>query len=278
MKKLDFNKIYVIESLRVKDTKTGQFLFNDVIKRRLEQKGLNNNCELLMPTSRETFFESLEHIRKETIFKLVNPIIHFELHGSKEGIQVSNNDIITWDEIQFRLTELNFITKCNLFITMATCYGGYIYSVIKPNLRCPFWGFVGPFETVYGDEVLENYGAFYDEFIQSLDFNKAVIALNNSNLNGKSTFKFYNTEYAFKIAYENYEKKYFTEEIVEKRLNAGLTEAKKHDELKNWSDDAIKKSLKFLMVDSKDLLKENMMSNFFMWDIFPENKPKKIKY
>ena len=37
----------------------------------------------------------------------------------------------------------------------------------------------------------------------------------------------------------------------------------------------IKKSLKFLMVDSKDLLKENMMSNFFMWDIFPENKPKK---
>lgn len=275
MKELDFNKIYVIESLREKDTKTGQFLFNDIIKRRLQQKGLNDNCELLTPTSKETFFECLEHIRKETIFKLVNPIIHFELHGSKEGIQVSNNDIITWDEIQFRLTELNFITKCNLFITMATCYGGYIYSVIKPNLRSPFWGFVGPFETVYGDDVLENYSAFYDEFIQSLDFNKAVKALNNSNLNGKSRFKFYNTEYAFNVAYESYEKKYLTEEVVEKRLNAGLLVAKKHDELKNWSDDAIKKSLKFLMVDSKDLLKENMMTNFFMWDIFPENKPKK---
>lgn len=275
MKKLDFNKIYVIESLRPKDKKTGQFLFNDVIKRWLEQKGLNDNCELLIPTSKETFFDCLEHIRKETIVKLVNPVIHFELHGSEKGIQVSNDDIITWDEIQFRLTELNFITKCNLFITMATCYGGYIYSVIKPNLRSPFWGFVGPFETVYGDEVLENYSAFYDEFIQTLNINNAVKALNNSKLNEKSKFKFYNTEFAFTVAYENYEKKYLTEEIVEKRLNEGLIEAKKSDELKNWSDVAIKKALKFLMVDSKDLLKENMMTNFFMWDMFPENKPKK---
>ena len=274
MKKLDFNKIYVIESLKEKDIKTGQLLFNDIIKRRLEQKELYDNCELLMPTSKETFFECIEHVRKETILKLVNPIIHFELHGLEEGIKVSNNDIITWEEIQFKLIQLNFNTKCNLFITMATCVGGYIYTLIKPSLRSPFWGFVGPFENVYPDEVLENYSAFYDEFIQTLDFNKAVKALNNSNLNGKSRFKFYNTEYAFNVAYENYEKKYLTEEIIEKRLNAGLIEAKKHNELKTWSDDAIKKSLKFLMVDSKDLLKENMMTNFFMWDMFPENKPK----
>jgi hypothetical protein len=275
MKPLEFNKIYVIESLREKDIKTGQSLFNDTIKRRLEQKELFDNCELLMPTSKVSFFECLEHIRNETILRLVNPIIHFELHGSKEGIQVNNNDIITWDELQFKLTEINFISGCNLFITMATCYGGYIYSVIKPNLRSSFWGFVGAFDIVYGDEILENYSSFYDEFIQTLNINKAVKALNNSNSSGKSRFKFQNTEFSFNLAYNNYEKKYLTEEIVEKRLNAGLTQARKFNELVNWTDEAIKESLKFLMVDSKDLLKENMMTHFFMWDIFPENKPKK---
>lgn len=274
MNQLEFNKIYVIESLRNGDAKTGQQLFNDTIKRRQEQKGLNNSFELITPTTKEEFFTALEHIKNEVIYKLVNPIIHLELHGSKDGLQLNNGEIITWNELQFRLIELNGISVCNLFVTLATCYGGYIYTVIRPNLRTPFWGFVGPFETVYEDEVLLNFTAFYDEFLQSLDFNAAVNALNNANPNNKSKFRFQNTEYVFNVAYQNYEAKYLTPEIVEQRLNKGLAEARKFKELETWTDEAVKNMLKFYMVDSKDLLKENMMTNFFMWDLYPQLKPK----
>lgn len=270
---LEFSKIFVIESLRAEDFKTGQSLFNDIIKRRLEQRGLNESCELMMPNSKIGFFGCLEKIKNQSIYKPVNPIMHFEIHGNEEGLQLNNNEIITWNELQFRLIELNVIIKNNLFITMATCFGGYIYKVIKPNFRCPFWGFVGAFEEVFMDDILDNYGAFYDEFLQSLDFNQAVSALNYSNENHHSKFIFHNTQHIFNVAYKNYEHKYLTEEVIEKRLNIGLRDAKETQELKGWSDEAIKKSLRYFMVDAKELLKENMMMNFFMWDIFPQNKP-----
>lgn len=274
MSKLEFNKIYVIESLQDSDSKTGQSLFNDTIKRRLEQKERYNSCELLMPNSKASFFRYLGYIKNQIIVSLVNPIIHLELHGSKDGLQLNNSEIISWTELQLHFIELNFTCKGNLFITLATCYGGYIFTVIKPDLRCPFWGFVGAYEVVSGDEVLENYSSFYDEFLQSFDFNLAVQALNSSNISGKSRFKFCNTEFVFNLAYNNYESQYLTADMVEKRLDSGLIEAKKSVELKNWTDENIKKYLRHLMIDKKETLKDDMMTKFFMWDVFPENRPK----
>ncbi len=272
MRELNFNKIYVIESLGADDKKTGQMLYHDIIKIRLFQKELFNNCELIFVNSKAEFLKALDHIREETIHNLVNPIIHLECHGSKTGLEMNNGATVTWSELQFRLSELNLICGCNLFITLATCYGGYIYTAIKPSLRSPFWGYVGAFEEVYYPEILSDFHAFYDEFLQSLNINTALTALNKANNDKKSQFRFQNTEFAFKVAYENYEKKYLTPEEVEKRLETGLIEARKFPEMKNWTDEAIKSSLQFMMVNLKDKLKEDMMTNFFMWDLFPENK------
>ncbi|MGV1013020.1 MAG: hypothetical protein ACOYBS_11285 [Flavobacterium sp.] len=267
MKPLEYNKVFVIESLHEEDKpKTGQLLFNDIIKRRHE------NSELILVNSKAEFFGAFDKVRDETINKLVNPIIHLELHGSKTGLEINDRTSITWEELQFRLSELNFICGGNLFITLATCYGGFIHKAIKPNLRAPFWGFVGAFEEVFYPEILSNFNAFYDEFLQSQDLKQAVIRLNKANENQKSPFQFQNTEYAFKIAYENYEKKYLTPEMVEKRLGQGLIEARKFPELSSWKDESVKNMLKFYMVDSNDLLKEDMMRNFFMWDVFPQNR------
>jgi hypothetical protein len=269
-----FDKIYVIESLRSDDLKTGEELYNDIIKLKLWQKGLYDNCELFQPISKIDFFNSIEKIKSESEKDSIYPLIHLEMHGSKDGIQVTNGEIINWNELQNRLIELNILCKCNLFLTMATCYGGYIYSTISPSLRTPFWGFIGPFETVKAGEVLINFTAFYEEFIESLDINKAVILLNESNPNNKSRFKFHNTEFAFDVAYKNYEEKYLTDELVAKRLEMGLLEARKHPEMKNQSDEQIKQTLKFFMVDNKDFMKNKLMEKFFMWDIFPEKRPK----
>ena len=106
------------------------------------------------------------------------------------------------------------------------------------------------------------------------DIESTVSRLNNANPDNKSKFRFQNTEYVFNVAYNNYEAKYLTPEVVAQRLEKGLIEAKKHPELSGWTNDAIKAMLRFYMVESKDLLKENMMTNFFMWDLFPHHKPK----
>ena len=157
---------------------------------------------------------------------------------------------------------------------MATCYGGYIYKAISPRDRAPFWGFVGAFEEVYPYEILFNFSSFYEEFLKSLDFNKAQVALNNSNTPSISKFKFQNTADAFQKAYDNYEKKYLTPTVVEQRLNILACQAMSYLEFKGWSIEKTKAHLKNIMVDRQKELKENMMYKFFSWDCFPDQKPK----
>ena len=204
----------------------------------------------------------------------MNPIIHFETHGSVDGICLSNNDIIEWKELQKVFIEINFLCENNLFITMATCYGGYIYKAISPRERAPFWGFVGAFEEVYPYEILFNFSAFYEEFLKSLDFNKAQIALNSANSSAVSKFKFQNTADSFQKAYSNYETKYLTATVIEQRLNILACQAMTYPEFSGWSIEKTKAHLKTIMVGRQKELKENMMYKFFSWDCFLDQKPK----
>ena len=59
-----------------------------------------------------------------------------------------------------------------------------------------------------------------------------------------------------------------------KRIEIALLEARKHPEMKNLTDEQIKPILKFFIVDNKDFMKSKLMEKFFMWDIFPEKRPK----
>jgi hypothetical protein len=273
MKPLEFSSVFVFESLRPGDIKTGASLFNDTIRPRMMQKGLEGQCELITITSKADFFNALGEIYNQIIYKLVNPVIHLEMHGSKDGLQVTNGEVITWQELQIRLIEMNGLTENNLFVSLATCYGGYIYTVISPRLRTPFWGFIGPFEQVDGDEVLANYTAFYDEFLFSNDFAEAEKALHNSNPNIVSKFRLQNTEFVFAKAYKNYEEKYLTPAMVEHRTNLIAAQCKDMPEFKGWTIVQMKKMAKKIMVDHKQKLKEDLMSKFFMWDLFPHQKP-----
>ena len=276
MKFLEFNSIFVIESLKTGEKKTGSELFNDIIRRGLLLMDMEQNCHLYTVESKVELLSVLEKIEQNIIYNFVNPIIHFETHGSPDGIWLSNDEVVNWNELQKIFIKLNLLSENNLFITMATCYGGYIYKAISPRDRAPFWGFVGAFEEVYPDEILFNFSSFYEEFLKSLDFNKAQEALNNSitPTSAISKFKFQNTSDGFQKAYDNYEKKYLNPTVFEQRLNILACQAMSYKEFKGWSIEKTKAYLKNIMIDKQKELKENMMSNFFSWDCFPNQKPK----
>jgi len=272
MKPLEYSHVYVIESLRPNDAKTGTELFNDVIRRRMMQKGLEAQCALITVDSKLEFFNALETIKKAEVYQLANPIIHFEMHGDENGLQVSNNEIISWQEIQFFLLQLNGICRNNLFVSMATCKGGYIHKAINPSMWTPFWGFMGPFEEVIDAEILANYSPFYDEFLQSGSFNDAVTALHAANPVGYSRFRFHNTEYMFQKAYKNYELFYLTPEMIEQRIGHFFAECRPRPEFNMWSDQMIRDYAQHLIVDEGGVLKKRLMRKFFMLDKFPEQE------
>lgn len=268
-----FNKIYVIESLFPADEKSGQILHNDIIRRKIEQTCSGIEHELILVNNKEEFFKAFDHIRQEVIYRLGNPIIHFEIHGCKEGFVLNSDELIEWKDFQMRLIELNLLTKNNLFLSLATCYGGHIHKVISPRMWTPFWGYVGPLDEVYEDQVMAAFQDFFDELLTSLNFGIATQRLNQSNPDLPTAFYFCNTEYIFNRAYANYEQKYLTDEVVAKRLESGLNEARQYKEVQHLTDEQVKQFLKYWMVDQKDFLKKQMTEHFFMYDVFPELRP-----
>jgi hypothetical protein len=271
MKPLEFSAVFVLESLPPEDSLTGSSLFYDIIRPRMLQKGLESQCKLISVKSKDEFIRAMDELKNKIIYELIIPIIHLEMHGSKDGLQFTNGEFVSWKELQDRLIEMNTLCQNNLFITLATCFGGYIYTVISPRLRSPFWGFVGPFEIISEGEALANFTAFYDEFLLSYDLNEAIRALHNSNDSQVSKFILQNTEYVFSKAYENYEKKYLTPAIVDHRINLVAAECKHLPEFKDWTEDRIKLEARRIIVDKNSEIKKNMMTRFFLWDLFPHH-------
>jgi hypothetical protein len=272
MKPLEFSHIFVIESLRPKEELTGTILFNRAIHPGMVDNNLEANCNNITVITKKDFFSAILRIKAKVISDNISPIIHLEMHGFIQGLQLTSNETITWEELQPILIELNVLCKNNLFLTMATCFGGFLYNVISPELPAPFWGFVGPMDIVNPDEVLADFTNFYFELLRSLDMNAAVNALHKQNAPNASKFKFQNTEFAFKKAYSNYEQNHLTPERIEERLTQIVEEFKKTEEYQDWSSEKIKSYAKNIIVDQNDVNKEKIMTRFFMLDIYPELK------
>jgi hypothetical protein len=171
-----FNKIYVIQSLRPGDRKTGQELLDDILLRRAND---HLTAELRDIERPEELFNYFDYIKGGVNNGLL-PFIHFETHGYKEGIELSSGTDISWKELTPYLLQINLLTKNNLFVSMAACKGGNIQFGVKITEPCPFRGFIGPMEDVGEFDLLNSYNEFFDILLQEDDFEKAIQALNSS--------------------------------------------------------------------------------------------------
>ena len=78
------------------------------------------------------------------------------------------------------LRNLNIKSKNNLFISLATCYGGHLLKIYKPWETCPFFGYIGPSELVYNLDLEASYSAFFETLLTENDFSKAIEKLQNT--------------------------------------------------------------------------------------------------
>lgn len=170
---LYFNRIYIIQSLRHGDKRTGDELLNDIILRRIR----NETAEIRDIATKTELYNYLSHI-KNNINQGNLPFIHFETHGYKDGIELSDGSDVSWKELVPYLREINIQAKNNLFVSMAACKGGNIQFGVKVTEPCPFRGFIGPMEDVGEFDLLSSYNEFFDVLLQENDFEKAIDALN----------------------------------------------------------------------------------------------------
>lgn len=164
----DFNKIIVIESLRKHEQKTGRKLFDSIIKKfpakaeyfKVDYKEVNSKREL---------FNLFNDIKEEVVKTHYFPFIHFEVHGSKEGLVLNSAYKITWEILTKFLREINIATKNNLFVSFASCHAAFIFQEIDILKKCPFVGFVAPFGEIRNYEIEETFETFFSELLMSLN-------------------------------------------------------------------------------------------------------------
>lgn len=223
MKKFSFNKIIVIESLADNEVQTGSNLFNDLLNRKSgilsELKIFKTKVELL------AYFEEL---KEEIKINGILPFLHFEIHGSKnkDGLVMSSGELVGWLELANRFRELNQILNNNLFVSLATCHGAYMYREISPTQSSPLFGFIGPWQEVESDDIEVSFNYFFDCLISENNFTEAVKRLNDMN-NLPYRYHFYSAEEIFDRVYDQYEKRDYSPENYKQRVLYLMSEALK---------------------------------------------------
>ena len=169
-------EIIVIQSLKKDDLKTGEILYNDILR----YKPVVNQdvyVKYYSISTRDEFKELLERI-KEDIPSNHTLTLHFETHGCIDGIGLESNELITWEELFSLLRPINIKLSNLLMVIMSMCQGAAISSHLEPNLRCPFRAFVGFEKDMKANDLLEAYSVFYESYNNMLDVSDALIRTN----------------------------------------------------------------------------------------------------
>lgn len=262
-----FSKIAVLQSLPPGEIQTGKRLCEDVeILNLFHERGLNISFHDVV--TKPQFFACLAALQLEAT-QGKWPLLHIECHGAndKTGIILADSSFLGWEELKPYLTSLNMATQCNLMIVLATCYGGYLAQIMLPTDRAPCWGMIGPTDKVFPHELLSSYVSFYTELLASLDGDNSLNALMHSPL---KTGGYYFTTAGgfFKRAYANYFLNYCTPSELEKRAKGMSRKLKNAPSTVRASKGALKRLLKKTEQQSFDKFSQQ----FFMIDLFPENK------
>lgn len=177
-----FDWIVNIEWLGPDDDTTGRKLACHLVKQ-ASRLGIIVDCHTI--STRHELETVLDNIRKNlqvsTVDKIKVPLLHLETHGSSIELGPDQVNYISYEDLFVPLRAINELTNNNLIVVVAACIGAHLIDVVQnsfsPPTAAPFFGICGPTISVYEDDVLNGFKAFYDELLQSNDIRKSLDAL-----------------------------------------------------------------------------------------------------
>jgi len=125
------------------------------------------------------------------------PYIHFDIHGSRDGLQLKNGVLVKWDYLQPKLSELNYKIGNALFVSLASCFGAYFFRTVDPLERTPFFGYIGPVNEITVNETEIDWAEYFNSLFSTKDFLEAIKSLIKSN--GRAAYSFFSGEQIWDI-------------------------------------------------------------------------------
>ena len=158
-------KLYIIESLREGDEKTGKKIadiFSSLVK--------TYYFSCFSASSLETTFHEIEN----TVTAGDQVILSLEAHGDTNGMQLSDMNVVAWNEVAVFLRSINAKTEMGLTVLASTCFGQYLdYSITIKN-RAPFYESYGPNKKMEDDCILRYNTAIIRDFIKDGNLSQTI--------------------------------------------------------------------------------------------------------
>lgn len=219
--------IIVIQSLYPIDVKTGENLYNDILRYKVfsQKESFSSFYDV---NSSDDFRLAIQDIEK-TLAEGDIITLQIETHGCDNGVEFNNGEIIKWKDFYDIIRPLNIKTGHLLFVVMAMCKSIAMISAINPEKRAPYRAFICTTREVSSDEIYRGFLAFYEKYFNLLDISQALNALQNEvkDNSGYSPFQALSAESVFD---ETYNPNINISELVDnqlERLNIPKTEITK---------------------------------------------------
>ena len=165
--------VYVIESPAPQDLLDG----------RTEGRSL---CEVLrladiphwysLVTTPETFQSSLTTRLVDAASTLKkSPILHLSMHGDGLGVQLTNGDMLTWDQLRKAIDPVTNALNGGLLVCMSSCEGASgCRMAMHQEPDHPFWALVGSSQQVLWADAAVAYITFYHSFFKGASLEESV--------------------------------------------------------------------------------------------------------
>jgi hypothetical protein len=265
-----FNKVYILESLKDNELKTGKLLYEDMFHHNNETNEYGFEYQPIKNLKAlKRFFEI---ILLEIKTKEISPIIHLEMHGSISGITLSSDEIIEWNDFAILIQEINIELKNKLVVVLALCHGIHFLSAFYNLIesRSPFAGLIACGDISKVEEIKNGFPRFYKYLLSSNNGNIALKELNKIINDEGRLYSLLTCRYLFKQAFIEYLKLCSANQVT-KRTERIISKIK----ITNPKIDItkVRKDLKtHLHKNNQKNIFMNIRDIFLMYDLDPSNK------
>ena len=259
-----FNQILVVDSIPTGEINTAKRLFED-LKTYASAYSPSPAVRYLRVESGDELIQCVLKCRKDADKHDIIPMLHIECHGDEDGLQFADGSLADWEELKLPITELNVATRLNLMIAVAACTGGTLAKVVRMSDRAPFWGLIGPTQTLTAGELEKAYSALYLTLLSTKSPAKAVEAMDAATKPG--LFWRTTSQGLFEKVWAGYKKEYCSAEALEVRAK------RMRERLEQLSDKSLPTTDEFKsrLVNHEPKAFERFRATFFMCDLFPEH-------
>ncbi|MCW8929642.1 MAG: hypothetical protein OQL19_05315 [Gammaproteobacteria bacterium] len=259
-----FNQILIIDSIPKGELNTARRLFDDISTYANAYPETSPAVMSVRVESACEFLEVLSECADRANEKDIIPMLHLECHGCEQGFQFADFSILDWQEIKAPLTNLNIATKMNLMVAVAACTGGAIAKTASLSDRAPFWGMIGPTDSISPTDLESAFRALYTTLIQTGLPANALKAFEASSKPGQ----YWRTTALglFKNGWAAYKSTYCTEQMLEIRAKRMVEECRRRG-LQPLLTVSQKRQR---LVAHEPSAYERFRRGFFMEDLFPE--------